>query len=231
MFKQLKKKIRGRIKKKFLKMPIVPTDRSNIPASLNENFNRVLALNPRVTSFQEHVALFTLSSMVKGSIIEVGCYLCYSSILMASAFRSPDRKLYAIDLFDREKGWKGGGTDSWIYRDFSQQEFAEKIVADSGFQDTIKVIQGPSGEVVDQVADIPDIGMIFIDGDHSHEGCMKDLLSYAPLVSAGGLLVMDDYAARSHPGVKSAVDEYLSKHSEFEVMFLLGQMLVLKKQD
>jgi len=212
-------------------MPKVPGDRQNIPAALNESFNRVLALGPRVTSPHEHVALFTLSGLAKGNIIEIGCYLGYSSILMASAFGKLERKLYAIDLFNREKGWKGGGTDTWIYRDFSQREFAEKVVAESGLQDSIEILQGPSGEVVNQLTDVSDVGMIFIDGDHSHDGCMADLLSYAPLISAGGILVMDDYAGRNHPGVKSAVDEYLTKHPEFQTMFLIGQMLVLKKQD
>jgi len=231
MLKRFKKKLASKLKAKTLRMPKVPADRQNIPAAFNDNFNEILALNPRVTSFQEHVSLFTLANMTQGQIIEVGCYLCYSSILMASAFGNTKRKLYAIDLFDRAKGWKGGGTDSWIYRDFSQQEFAEKMVADRGLQDSIEIIQGASGDVVDQISKVKDIGMIFIDGDHSHDGCMADMLSYAPLISPGGILVMDDYACRRHTGVKSAVDEYLTKHTDFHPMFLMGQMLVLKKQN
>ena len=54
--------------------------------SMNTNFNYVLTLNPRVTSFHESISLSILSSMTSGNIIEIGCYLCYSSVLMASAF-------------------------------------------------------------------------------------------------------------------------------------------------
>jgi predicted O-methyltransferase YrrM len=62
-------------------------------------------------------------------------------------------------------------------------------------------------------ARIPDASLdfVFIDGDHSAEGCAADLKAWAPKVKRGGLLCGHDY---DHPiktkfGVKDAVDEMI----------------------
>jgi hypothetical protein len=34
--------------------------------------------------------------------------------------------------------------------------------------------------------------VIYIDGDHSYDGCLNDIRAYAPLVKPGGFLVLDD---------------------------------------
>lgn len=34
--------------------------------------------------------------------------------------------------------------------------------------------------------------VVYIDGDHSYDGCMSDLVNYAPMVKQGGFLVIDD---------------------------------------
>lgn len=47
---------------------------------------------------------------------------------------------------------------------------------------------------------------IFIDADHSYEGCAGDIQAYRPLLVPGGLLSGHDYA-ENWPGVRQAVDE------------------------
>ena len=53
------------------------------------------------------------------------------------------------------------------------------------------------------------LDFVFIDADHSYEGCKADIRAWAPLVRLGGVLCGHDY---DHPlktgfGVKRAVDE------------------------
>jgi hypothetical protein len=36
--------------------------------------------------------------------------------------------------------------------------------------------------------------MLFIDGDHTYEGCLKDWTMYSPLVRSGGLIAFHDIA-------------------------------------
>lgn len=47
---------------------------------------------------------------------------------------------------------------------------------------------------------------IFIDADHSYEGCAGDIRAFRPLLIPGGLLSGHDYA-ENWPGVRRAVDE------------------------
>lgn len=56
------------------------------------------------------------------------------------------------------------------------------------------------------------IDVLFIDGDHSKNGVMRDYSMYEPLVRPGGAIVFDDYNdARWSPGVKVAVNRIANK--------------------
>lgn len=49
---------------------------------------------------------------------------------------------------------------------------------------------------------------IYVDGDHSYEGCLYDLQqSYKLLKNKGGIIFGDDYTNK--PGVRKAVDEFI----------------------
>lgn len=227
----LKRKLKVKLKFRFLSMFDTPRDKTHIPASLNDNFNYILKLHPRVTSFQEHVSLFNLSAITDGDIIEVGCYLCYSSIMMATAFRGSHRKVYAIDMFDRQQGWSNKGTDNWIYEKYSQREFAQKVIDECGLSDSIVLKQGRSEEFVEELSKLQNVGLIFIDGDHSYQGCKQDIEKYSPILQEGGLLVMHDYACAHVPGVKQAVDEFLNANSDtYTTLYLISLMLVIRKE-
>jgi len=67
---------------------------------------------------------------------------------------------------------------------------------------------------------------IYIDGDHSYEGCLKDLENSLKVVKPGGLILGDDYgwpdAKWSKPGVTKAVNEFINKH-ELKNIFRHGQ--------
>ena len=57
---------------------------------------------------------------------------------------------------------------------------------------------------------------IYIDGDHSYEGCLRDLENSLKVVKQGGLILGDDYgwpnAKWFKPGVTKAVDEFINRH-------------------
>lgn len=64
---------------------------------------------------------------------------------------------------------------------------------------------------------LPDGGVdfVYIDGDHSYNGCMADLEMYYPKIKRGGILAGHDYLDGSLPegefGVKRAVDEFVRR--------------------
>ena len=52
------------------------------------------------------------------------------------------------------------------------------------------------------------IDYLYIDANHSYEGCAGDLWSWFPHVRAGGVIVGDDYDHPLFPGVRRAWDEF-----------------------
>ena len=58
---------------------------------------------------------------------------------------------------------------------------------------------------------------IYIDGDHSYEGCLRDLENALQVVRPGGLILGDDYgwpnSKWSKPGVTKAVNEFINKNN------------------
>lgn len=58
---------------------------------------------------------------------------------------------------------------------------------------------------------------IYVDGDHSYEGCLKDLENALKVVRPGGFILGDDFgwenAKWSKPGVTKAVKEFINNHN------------------
>lgn len=198
--------------------------------SVNTTMNRLLDLQPRVTHPAEYIALATLASITQKNIMEVGAYLGYSSCIMASAL-SENRKVFAIDMFDREKGWKKNTSDDWIFKNYSQWEWAHKNAADLGFAEKIEFIKDTTAGYFKKLSATPvEYDLLFIDGDHSYEGCMADMQDYASLLMPGGYMVMHDYISPKYPGVKKATDEFIQQHPEFESLYLVQSMLIVRKK-
>jgi cephalosporin hydroxylase len=65
--------------------------------------------------------------------------------------------------------------------------------------------------------------MVILDSDHTREHVVDELERYAPLVTPGGYLIVEDTNINGHPvvedfgpGPMEAVEEFLPRHPEFE---------------
>jgi hypothetical protein len=56
---------------------------------------------------------------------------------------------------------------------------------------------------------------VYIDADHSYEGCLRDLTNCDQLVKEDGLILGHDYDAVSFPGVIKAVNEFVNAQGYF----------------
>jgi len=129
----------------------------------------------------------------------------------------PDLTLYMIDSWtasDNDSEYtKSGDYHANLTQDQQEKyyESTKRTVSFGG--ERAKIIRKSS---VDAAKDIPDgsLDFVFIDADHSYEGCKADILAWKPKLKPGGLLSGHDYKNSEYPcfGVDRAVDEF-SKES------------------
>ena len=76
-------------------------------------------------------------------------------------------------------------------------------------------IQGDSSEVASRCTQFIDV--LFIDADHSYEGCKADIDAWYPQMAKHGVMLFHDCDASS-PGVVKAVKEF-AKNNKLEVYY------------
>ena len=137
-------------------------------------------------------------------IIEVGCWLGRSTKVLAKYTRGT---VWAVDH------WQGTPADPEQHALYAEAlaagdpwtQFQRNLAAEIAAVKVIPV-QLPSVDAAEVLRDRwgPHFDFVFIDADHSYEGCRADIAAYRPLVEPGGLIAGHDY---HWPGVKQAVDE------------------------
>lgn len=134
-----------------------------------------------MTDKAHYLLLYAVTHLVKPSVaIEIGSRRGGSAIWIAKAMEEiGNGTLYCIDPFVN----KYGGAEAFLHH------FQENIEA-VGLDHRIELIKATSLEAVDNTPGNCDL--LFIDGDHSYEGCMFDIKHYATRVSTGGALVIHD---------------------------------------
>lgn len=81
-----------------------------------------------------------------------------------------------------------------------------KRIAAEHFPDRLFLRRMDSVKAAQTVED-GSIDFVFIDADHSYEGCKADIEAWAPKVRKGGMVAGHDYHRENWPGVVRAVDE------------------------
>lgn len=66
-----------------------------------------------------------------------------------------------------------------------------------------------------------EVNVIFIDGDHTYEGCKADIDNWYPQMAKGGVMLFHDADATS-PGVVQAIEEF-AKNNKLEVWYSPNQ--------
>jgi hypothetical protein len=98
-------------------------------------------------------------------------------------------------------------------------EYAMALKATEFARDRRTVLRYESQEAAKQVPD-HSLDFVFIDADHSYEGCRDDITAWLPKLKPGGWLCGHDYDRPAYPleGVKRAVDEFAAhNHLKVEV--------------
>jgi hypothetical protein len=138
-----------------------------------------------------------------------------SSILLAE---KPDLTLAMVDSWEGEGAAYvneagAAGAALWSHADQAQNLKIALHVTEFAASRR-RIVQMRSTLAAAEFADAS-LDFVFIDADHSYEGCMADIVAWAPKVKSGGWLCGHDYANTHHPefGVKQAVDEFTAAHA------------------
>jgi predicted O-methyltransferase YrrM len=132
--------------------------------------------------------------------VEVGTYHGDSAVRWCKA--NPDLKLTCVDP----------------YRIYNARPIAEtqeenyKIACKKLEPYNATILRLPSSEAASQFAD-DSLDFVFIDGDHTFDAAVMDLILWVPKVRIGGMVMVHDYTILQGPGVVRAVDSYTHCHS------------------
>lgn len=161
-------------------------------------------LPPTLLTLKEGEELFELgrSGPAEGAIVNIGNYLGGSSILLSKGSKKENReKVYSFDPKSyplKEDYLKENQIEDWVV--FNQ------VTSEDGMQDWKK-------------REDRRIRLLFIDGDHSYEGCHKDITLWSSYLVPGGVIAIHDYCFlnndSSFPGVVKAVYETVLCKNEF----------------
>jgi predicted O-methyltransferase YrrM len=139
------------------------------------------------------------------SYLEIGAFAGGSASLVST--NPKVRKVYSVDLgtpINKEipiRNVNKFKNKNCSYDYFEGSSFDEKTI--SLVEKTVKSVD-----------------ILFIDGDHSHNGVLNDFKNFSNLVKPGGYIVFDDYMDNIHsPKVKGAVDYIVSEllNDEYDV--------------
>lgn len=174
------------------------------------------------------MTLFSLAVSIKAvNIVEIGRFKGFSTLCLASALKFLDigwqepqqhkqRPDINYPIFEAKKQRKLFSIDP-----FPTQE-AENLLKQAGVIDYVELINARSDEIeLEETVDL-----IFIDGDHSYEGCLNDVLNYVPwYLKPGGYFILHDYfgwydrEGNNNSPVKKVIDQ-IREEGRFESILM-----------
>ena len=79
------------------------------------------------------------------------------------------------------------------------------------YRQNVEIVTGDTNEELKNL-NLKNIEYIFIDGGHDFETVKNDLYFCSKFLKSGGTILCDDYDLSQAPGVKQAIDEFISKN-------------------
>lgn len=137
--------------------------------------------------------LFSVAQRATRGILEIGRRHGGSTFVLACA--NPRAPIHSIDIEPRD--------DDRLRRLYQQHGVGENVTLLVGDSQNRRFPQVSAFDV------------LFIDGDHSYEGCTRDLENWFPRLATGGHVVLHDCFAGTQ--VQEAVLDFAAKHDVEEV--------------
>lgn len=146
---------------------------------------------------------------VKGAEIGV-----FAGEMSAHLLQRPDLELIMVDAWDRRVYGFDADDFHAALDDADNQRYMKMALSNT--EDAAERRRVMIMDSLKAASHTPDASLdfVFIDADHSYEGCKRDLEAWYPKVREGGLFSGHDYDHPDYPnwGVKRAVDEFAASY-------------------
>lgn len=170
--------------------------------------------------------LDVLNFLPSGVVAEVGVAKgVFSEIIIKI---NKPKKLYLIDVWD---------LISLSYDNYNMLEANEQIkrynLVKRKFSNikTVQIIKNKSDEAANLI-DHDSLDWVYIDADHSYEGCYNDLISYDKKVKYDGYILGHDFSFENFEkkgyGVKLAVNKFIKENNYIFSFLTLDQSKTIK---
>ena len=166
---------------------------------------------------EERYELFLLAERAEGVIVELGCYQGLSTLYLSAGvrrvfsvdnFRGPPDPRYAVNC------------DRYFAKPEAVREGYLKNIEGFGLSDMVSLLEMDT--VAASKLDLGDVGLLFIDADHSYAGALNDFNAWYPKVVSGGTVVMHN---ASGAGVGDKQVKYPGVMKVFAEAVLDGRLL------
>ena len=95
------------------------------------------------------------------------------------------------------------------------------------FKDNINIIKGDSNKVLKKI-NLDKIDYVFLDGGHKYETVINDLEQLTKVIYNNGTILCDDYNLSYAPGVKDAIDAFVTT-KKFNLRVLCSRFAEITK--
>ena len=165
----------------------------------DENNKDLREVNSNI-SLDEGIQLYKIIKQYKPkNLVEIGFAVGISTLFMLCALES-NAELISVDPYQKIQWDKFGliNVDN-ILKEQNLPKTIHKFI-----EEYSKIFFKNTNKTFD---------LVFIDGDHSYEGTMIDLIGANKILKKNGLLIIDDVL---HQDVKKALNNFLKKNDNFE---------------
>jgi O-methyltransferase len=167
-----------------------------------------------------------LESGIEGDIVELGCYMGKTSILISQVlnFYKSSKKFYVYDSFEGlpENCEQDGETPSWAKKGSLNSTMENFIKLYKEYNLDLPIINKGFFSEIDDSLYPKKIVFAFLDGD-LYTSTYDSLNKIYSKVVTNGTIQVDDYEHPQLPGVKKACDEYLKKNNIIDKFVNVGK--------
>ena len=155
----------------------------------------------------------------RGAIVEIGSWKGRSTVWLAAGARRAGRRIYAIDPHRGSREDPAANTLA---------EFTANL-ARAGLADAVEPLVMTSAEAAAHVSG--GVELLFIDGDHSLEGAVRDAELWLPRLLPGGVLMMHDVGAAGYVGPRTVFRRHVCWSGSFEGIRRVGSMGIARRSE